>query len=146
MRRKTLLRHLDEEVYCQIGVSKIHGVGVLAIRSIPKGARVLKSPLPTRDIRISEAQLRNAHVGVRRLVNAFTEHDSGSFFLPRSGFNAFSLYQYMNHSKTPNIKLVRAGHYVSLRKIVADEELTFDYDEAFGEQHVFRKRCNRKST
>ncbi len=145
MRRKKLLRHLYDEVYCQIGVSKIHGVGVLAIRSIPKGTRVLKSPLPTRDIRISEAQLRNAHAGVRRLVSAFAEHDSKTYFLPRSGFNAFSLYQYMNHSKVPNVKLVRAGHYVSLRKIVAGEELTFDYDQAFGEQHVFRRRCDRKS-
>lgn len=145
MRRKKLFRHLHEEVYCHIGVSKIHGVGVLAVRPIPKGKRVLKSPLPTRDIRISEAELRKVHPGVRRLVDVFCENDSASYFLPRSGFNAVSLYQYMNHSKKPNVKLIRPGHYVSLRKILTGEELTFDYDQAFGEQHVFRRRSSRKS-
>jgi SET domain-containing protein len=140
MKRKKLLRHLHDEVYCRIGVSKIHGVGVLAIRHIPKGVRVLESPLPTRDVRISEAQLRTAPAGVRRLVDAFCEHESGGYLLPRSGFNAFSLYQYVNHSKEPNVKLVSPGHYVTRRSIAAGEELTLDYDRAFGEEHVFRRR------
>ena len=31
------LQALDTTTYCRIGVSKVHGIGVRAIRDIPKG-------------------------------------------------------------------------------------------------------------
>ena len=77
MKRKKLLRHLHDEVYCRIGVSPIHGVGVLAIRNIPKGVRVLESPLPTRDVRVPKSMLKGAPVAVRRLLDAFCEREIG---------------------------------------------------------------------
>ena len=33
--KKKLLNHLNNDIYCRIGVSKIHGVGVIAIKDIP---------------------------------------------------------------------------------------------------------------
>lgn len=140
MKRKKLLQHLRDEVHCRIGVSRIHGVGVIAIRSISKGTRVLESPLPTRDARVPKAQLRDVPPGVRQLLEALCERDEREVWLPSTGLNAVSLYQYLNHSKEPNISLVRPGHYVALRAIRKGEELTLDYDRAFGEPHVFRKR------
>lgn len=143
MKRKKLLQHLHDEVHCRIGVSPIHGVGVFAIRRITKGSRVLESPLPTRDASVPKALLRSLPVGVRRLVDAFCEHDERTYLLPKSGLNVVSLYQYLNHSKEPNIKLVSPGHYVALRAIKTGEELTLDYDRAFGEPHIFRSRPAR---
>lgn len=146
MKRKKLLRHLHDEVYCRIGLSQIHGVGVIAIRHIPKGVRVLESPLPTRDVRIAKSMLKDAPVAVRRLLDAFCEHDDGDYWLPRSGLNAVSLYQYLNHSKDANVALVRPGRYVTTRAVRNGEELTLDYDRAFGEPHVFRARGTRRRT
>lgn len=144
MKRKKLLRHLHDEVYCRIGLSPIHGVGVLAIRHIPKGVRVLESPLPTRDVRVSKSMLKGAPVAVRRLLDAFCERDDRDYWLPRAGLNAVSLYQYLNHSKDANVVLVRPGRYVTTRAIRSGEELTLDYDRAFGEPHVFRTRGGRR--
>jgi SET domain-containing protein len=44
---------------------------------------------------------------------------------------------YMNHSKKPNIKYLKNNTLLSLRKIKAGEELFFDYDLAFDEEHHF---------
>jgi hypothetical protein len=35
--KSRVLEHLQTEVYCRLGISKVHGIGVFAIRSIPKG-------------------------------------------------------------------------------------------------------------
>jgi SET domain-containing protein len=43
----------------------------------------------------------------------------------------------MNHSKKPNVEYLKNGDLVALRKIKASEELFFDYDEAFDEEHSF---------
>lgn len=138
MERKTIARHLAEEVHCRIGVSALHGVGVIAVRRIPKGTRVLRSTLSTRDIRVPKSDLKTLPVATRRLLEAFCEQDRRSFWLPRAGMNTFSLYQHLNHSKKPNVMLVKPGHYLTTREIGAGEELTLDYDSTFGEKHIFR--------
>ena len=138
MERKKIARHLAEEVHCRIGVSALHGVGVIAVRRIPKGTRVLRSTLSTRDIRVPKSDLKTLPIATRRLLEAFCEQDRWSLWLPRAGMNTFSLYQYLNHSKNPNVMLLKPGHYRSTRAIGAGEELTLDYDSAFGEKHIFR--------
>lgn len=140
MDRKTIARHLQQEVHCRIGVSQLHGVGVIAVCRIPKGRRVLRSTLSTRDIRVPRSALEGLPAATRRLIEAFCEHDRRSFWLPRAGLNALSLYQYLNHSNDPNVRLVKPGHYTTIRAIRAGEELTLDYDRTFGERHVFRGR------
>ena len=139
MERKKIARHLAEEVHCRIGVSSLHGVGVIAVRRIPRGTRVLRSTLSTRDIRVPKSDLETLPVATRRLLEAFCEQDRRSFWLPRAGMNTFSLYQYLNHSKKPNVMLLEPGHYRTIRAIGAGEELTLDYDSTFGEKHNFTR-------
>jgi SET domain-containing protein len=141
--RNSIIRHLQEEVYCRIGISNAHGVGVFAVRRIPKNTRVLRSTLSTQDIKISKSSLRHLPRATRRLLQDFCEHDSRFYWLPRHGLNALSLYQYLNHSNDPNISLVSPGVYRAIRTIRGGEELTLNYDLAFGEKHVFGK--NKKS-
>lgn len=138
MDRNTIARHLEEELHCRIGVSALHGVGVIAVRRIPKGTRVLRSTLSTREIRVPKSALKTLPVATRQLIEAFCEHDRRSFWLPRAGLNTFSLYQYLNHSKNPNVMLIKPGHYVTTREIRVGEELLLDYDRTFGEKHIFR--------
>jgi SET domain-containing protein len=47
-----------------------------------------------------------------------------------------NLVFYMNHSKNPNMSLKNSGNGVTLRAIRKGEELTFDYDANFGEEHT----------
>ena len=48
--KKMLLKHLSQEVYCRLGVSPINGVGVFAIRAIPKGIEPLRAMVNNDDI------------------------------------------------------------------------------------------------
>ena len=43
MNKQKLINHLQNDIYCRIGVSKIDGVGWIAIRDIPKGINPFKS-------------------------------------------------------------------------------------------------------
>ncbi|MBM4210366.1 MAG: SET domain-containing protein [Gammaproteobacteria bacterium] len=141
--RNSIIRHLHDEVYCRIGISNAHGVGVFAVRRIPKNIQVLRSTLSTQDIRVSKSSLRHLPRATRRLLQDFCEHDSRFYWLPRHGLNALSLYQYLNHSTDPNVSLIRPGFYRTLRAIRGGEELTLNYDLAFCEKHIFAK--NKKS-
>ncbi len=44
---------------------------------------------------------------------------------------------YLNHSKKPNVQYEEDGELVSLRAIKTGEELFLDYDENFGDTHIF---------
>ena len=44
---------------------------------------------------------------------------------------------YVNHSKTPNLRMKRSGAFETLRVIHKGEELFMDYDDSFGEEHIF---------
>ena len=40
--KERLIKHLKEDVYCRLGVSKVHGIGIIAIKDIPKGKAVYR--------------------------------------------------------------------------------------------------------
>ena len=67
----------------------------------------------------------------------FCYYDKDEHLIPSIGLNAMNMAFYMNHSKKPNIKYLKNNDLVSLRKIKAGEELFFDYDLAFDEEHHF---------
>jgi hypothetical protein len=47
--KAALLKHLQQEVYCRLGISPLHGIGVFALRAIPKGVNPLKSWLKNKE-------------------------------------------------------------------------------------------------
>ena len=51
--KNALFEHLQHEVYCRLGVSPLHGIGVFALRAIPKGVNPLKSWLKNKEIKFS---------------------------------------------------------------------------------------------
>src|ERR1700722_14347341 len=40
---KKLIKDLEENVYCRLQPSKVHGIGIFAIRDIPKGKNLFKA-------------------------------------------------------------------------------------------------------
>ena len=44
---------------------------------------------------------------------------------------------YLNHTKTPNVRLNKDGSFETLRNIKIGEELMMDYDHSFGGVHIF---------
>jgi len=132
-----VLEHLQTEVYCRLGISKVHGIGVFAIRDIPKGVKPLVSLLKIKEFDFSKDEIKKIPRSVRKEVEMFCYYDSKKYLIPSIGLNAMNMAFYMNHSKTPNIKYLKNGDLIALKKIKADDELFFDYDEAFDEKHFF---------
>jgi SET domain-containing protein len=135
--KKFLLDHLKNDVYCRLGVSKIAGVGVFAIRDIPAGVNPLKSWLPSQEVDIDKAELKKLPASVREQVEMFCYYDDKKVSIPVIGLNSMNMAIYLNHSKTPNLKFKRNGKLVALHDIKKNEELTIDYDKSFGDKHIF---------
>jgi SET domain-containing protein len=135
--KKFLLDHLKNDVYCRLGVSKIAGVGVFAIRDIPAGVNPLKSWLPSQEVDIDKAELKKLPASVREQVEMFCYYDDKKVSIPVIGLNSINMAIYLNHSKTPNLKFKRNGKLVALHDIKKNEELTIDYDKSFGDKHIF---------
>jgi len=135
--KKQLLKHLNDEVYCRLGVSPVHGIGVFAIRAIPKGVNPMKSRLDFEELAFSHDEIKSLPRSVRKEIDIFCYYTAQAVFIPSIGLNAMNMAVYMNHSKTPNVQYRPNGQLFTLRAIKAGEEVIMDYDVNFGETHTF---------
>ncbi len=123
--------HLIRCVYTRIGPSPIQGIGVFAIRDIPKGIDPfserelglafikVSADLIERDPRIPE--------GVKQYVRDISSKKNGVRNFPAAGFNTVSASFLMNHADENNIGHDQDGFPIALRTIRAGEELTLNY-------------------
>ena len=135
--KKRILHHLAQEVYCRLGLSTVHGIGVFAIRAIPEGIDPLCSLVENVDIKFSKSDLKDLPKSVREQIKMFCYYRKDDVFIPTMGLNTMDLAIYVNHSKSPNVRMKRSGYFETLREIHKGEELFMDYDDSFGEKHIF---------
>ncbi len=135
--KEKLYDHLVHDVYCRLGVSDIHGIGVFALREIPAGVAPLKSMVTSREIKFSRTEMKNVPSSVRKHLAMFCLIEKGRVFAPEIGMNAVNLSVYLNHSKQPNLKFDDKDVLRAVRNIAKGEELTIDYDESFDDEHDF---------
>src|SRR6266436_8451131 len=106
--------------------SKIHGVGVFAIRNIKKRTYVF--PDDNQRIRwVDESQVRNIPKPLNRLYKDFAIIKGKKYGAP-SNFDRLTTAWYLNHSKKPNVAIDKHFRFYALRDIRSGEELTVDYD------------------
>jgi hypothetical protein len=128
-------------VYARIGPSRIHGVGVIAIRDIPKGTWVFRGE-DERVVWVSRAWVRRLPPALRRLYEDFAMLWDDRLGVPRT-LNMLSVGWYLNHSEIPNVEADDDGRFHALRRIRAGEELTADYRTFADERPRFRVRRER---
>lgn len=124
------LATLVDESYVMLRPSPIAGVGVFAIRDIPKGCRRMFGPPDAPDawVTVPRATIEALPAHVRLLVENYCLYDEAHYFLPRDGFRKLDLACYLNHADDPNLVSVEGGDWFEAgRDIRADEELTIDY-------------------
>lgn len=126
-------KYLNETVWCRVGASAIHGVGVIAIRDIKKGTKLTdytvfdfidRKEMPS--FFMDEKEFMKIRPEIRSLIldRMFFHEDYNKI-----GFEFISpnhdqiLQSFMNHSSDPNSD----GEY-ALRDIKAGEEVTEDFD------------------
>lgn len=121
--------YLNDTVYATLKPSPIHGIGVFAIRDIPKGKRYTDISVHNLDeteiLELSESDFEKLRPEIQTLIldrTTFVESQNTYFFY--SPNHEVCLTSFMNHSETPNVK-----NDITLRDIKAGEELTEDFRE-----------------
>ncbi len=137
MNKKTFLHSLTQ-VYCRIGRTR-HGVGVVAIRPIPKGADPFKNCDPFGNVlKIPEKEFEAyaAPEAAKQLVRDFCVVQDGHYYVPNYGIDAVDKSYFLNHSRNPNLITKRKGEgFAAARDIKTGEELTSDYRLYNTEKH-----------
>jgi len=130
MTREELLKELSEETFITLKPSPVHGIGVFALRDIPKGCKTLFSKNVGDWIKVPISDIEKLPDHSRNLVETYCLYDETNYYLPDYGFKVMDLVNYLNHSSTPNVISVNEGEYFeSLREISAGEELLVNYGE-----------------
>jgi SET domain-containing protein len=112
-------------VYTRIGRSKIHGVGIIAIRPIRKGAHIF---FPDDDkLRwVKVAEVKRSPIEIRKLYKDFCIKKGEKYGCPIN-FNKLTPAWYLNHSTNPNVGADRDYRFYALKNIKKGDELTTDY-------------------
>jgi hypothetical protein len=103
------------------------GVGVFAIRDIPKGTYVFE-PDDDDMVWIDKSVADGLPSPLRKMYEDFPVLRDGEFGCP-SNFNRMTIAWHVNASKQPNLKCDPNYKFYASRDINAEEELTADYDE-----------------
>jgi uncharacterized protein len=114
-----------EGVWTRLKPSKIHGVGVFAIRDIPKGTNVFHDDdqLITW---VDKKLVENLPIPLKRFYDDFCIIKGEKYGCPRH-FDALTTSWYLNHSENPNVAADENYRFYALRDIQAGEELTANY-------------------
>lgn len=139
MKRKAILNQLERDIYCELKPSKVEGVGVFAIREIPRGTNPFKEK-DTKYIPIKEQQLEKLNISVMEHIKKLFVHSDGRYWFPKQGIQTLCITHYLNHSNNPNLTTTEnADYFLAIRDIKKGEELTVNYNLFDDLKEDFRK-------
>jgi SET domain-containing protein len=113
-------------VYVRLKPSKIHGIGVFAIRDIPKGTYVFRGD-DDEMVWVKASSISRLEKETKKLYSDFCVTRNGQYGCP-SNFNLLTLAWYLNDSDKPNMAADKNYNFYSTRRIKKGEELTVNYD------------------
>lgn len=136
MNKKQLLEKLSQ-TYCRVGISKIHGVGVIAIRDIPKGRNPFPGVEKQEYIKISKSEMDNLNIEIKKMIADFFVSERSDTYIPICGLDGIDISFFMNHQQDPNVTVDEKGEmFTTLREIKRGEELTCNYAISYGETEI----------
>lgn len=113
-------------VFTRLKCSDKHGVGVFAIRDIPKGTNIFNND-NSKMVQIDENAIRNLSPEIKKLYNDFCVIKGSTYWCPEN-FNNLTVAWYLNESKdSPNVLCAKDYDFIATRDIKKDEELLIDY-------------------
>lgn len=130
MTKEELLHELHNETWVMIKPSPLHGIGVFAVRDIPKGTRGFFSKGIGGWIELSHTEVENLPEHSKHLIHTYCLFDEEKYFVPDYGFKIMDLSLYLNHSENSNVVSINDGEdFETIREIKAGEELLINYGE-----------------
>jgi len=128
MNKEALLKELATSTYVMIKPSPLHGIGVFAIKDIPKGTKNIFSNGVGDWIKVSKEEVEALPQHSKDLIENHCLFDENFYFIPDYGFKLVDLVIYLNHSETPNVISLNDGEeFEAIRDIANGEELLVDY-------------------
>ena len=116
-----------EDCYTRLALTE-HGVGVRAIRPIPKGTDPFLFCPKIEVFELHKDELTSYPEAVVTLVKNFCAREGDVYYVPKSGIDAIGKNYYLNHSSEPNMVTPDEGlTFIASRDITEGEELTVDY-------------------
>jgi SET domain-containing protein len=128
MTKEALLKDLMHDTFVMIKPSPLHGIGVFAIRDIPKGTRNIFSQGVGEWIKLTITEVEALPKHSKDLVENHCLFDEDVYYVPDYGFKLVDLVIYLNHADTPNVVSINDGEFFeAIIDIKAGEELLVDY-------------------
>ena len=126
--KKEILNCL-KNTYCRLKSSKIEGIGVFAVRDIPKNSNPFKGVERQKWYKFKLSELKGLNKEILKMIdNFFVIENNKTVYIPELGLNTIDMSFYVNDSKKPNMKTIDDGlTFVALRKIKKGEELVISY-------------------
>lgn len=131
MTREELLLDLIE-TYVILRPSPLHGIGVFAIRDIPKGCRAMFSKYNDDWIKIPVEEVELLPGYSKELIETYCVYDDDFYYVESSGFKKMDLISFLNHSDNPNIIPINYGEFFeAYTDIKCGQELLINYEDLF---------------
>jgi SET domain-containing protein len=118
-----------KNTYCRLKPSKIEGVGIFAVRDIPKGINPFYGLKKQAWHKFQISELKGLKKEILDLIDSFfVIHKNGTVYISDSCLNGMDISYFLNNSAKPNIKTIDDGaNFVTLKKIKKSDELTISY-------------------
>ncbi|HLC57183.1 MAG TPA: SET domain-containing protein [Candidatus Nanoarchaeia archaeon] len=116
-----------KHTYCRLKPSPLSGVGVFAIRDIPKGIDPFQGIISQKWFAFSLSELKGIDKEVMKMIDDFNVIEDRGVLIPEYALNGMDVSFFPNHSEQPNLKTADGLIFITLRKIKKGEELTVDY-------------------
>lgn len=139
MNHNRIIKNL-KNTYCRLERSKIDGIGIIAIRDIPKNTNPFKGTKKQKWYYFKTSEIKNLDKSILKMISDFFVMDKiGQFSVPECGLNGMDISFFLNTSKKPNVITIDDGEsFKTLTKIKKGEELTVSYAD-------YDKRYNKKN-
>jgi len=118
------------ETYVKLGPSPIHGIGVFAIRDIPKGCRTMFAKAHDEWQKIPITQVETFPDYLKEVIFNYCVYDDSYYYVERSGFKKMDISSFINHSEQPNLISINGSEYFEASRLIkCGEELLINYGE-----------------
>ena len=127
----TDVEYLNSSVWATLRPSKIDGIGVIAIRDIPKGTKITEYSIHyIKETRLCSVSLNEFDLILPEIKSIILDRNLFQEWQTRFHFyspnNEQTLQSFCNHSNDPN-----SAGMIALRDINKGEEITLDYRKMF---------------
>ncbi len=141
LKEKIILNRL-EKVYCRLAPSNIAGVGVFAIRDIPKSTNPFNNSFMAQEaIVVNKNKIKDLGPEILSLLHDQHPTSNSDQQIVSNFPNQLIWTNYINYTDNPNIELMTNGEWMTLRDIKKGEELLEDPTRLLnpdGSQKIFK--------